>query len=185
MFNFKEKLKISKKYNFSFEAHSSDYQPLSSLKSLVKNNFKFLKVGPEITHEFSKTLFKMEKVESKYFIKVSRLKRIILKTMNQDKNHWIKYYRGSEEKIKYLKLHSQLDRLRYYWNKRNLVNSQKILTRNINYIHKKKLKNFFVIHNNVKKIQNKFHLNNFDTLVLNGLFNTIKKYYLACGFVLR
>ena len=105
--------------------------------------------------------------------------------MNQDKNHWIKYYRGSEEKIKYLKLHSQLDRLRYYWNKRNLVNSQKILTRNINYIHKKKLKNFFVIHNNVKKIQNKFHLNNFDTLVLNGLFNTIKKYYLACGFVLR
>ena len=185
MHEFKDKLKLSKKYNFSFEGHSSDYQPLSSLKQLVKNNFKFLKVGPEITYELSKTLFKMEKVERRYFYKNSKLTSVILATMNKDKSHWIKYYKGSKNKIKYLKLHSRLDRLRYYWNKKELIESKKILINNINLIQEKKFKKFFLIQSHVTKIKKKFHLSNFDTLVLNGLFNTIKKYYLACGFDLR
>ena len=47
--NFLEKKDISKKNNFVFEAHSTDYQSKKVLSLLVKNNFKFLKVGPELT----------------------------------------------------------------------------------------------------------------------------------------
>ena len=46
---FKQKNNLSRLSNFSYEAHSSDFQNLSALKKLVKNNFKFLKVGPELT----------------------------------------------------------------------------------------------------------------------------------------
>ena len=55
--NFLDKKKFSKKNNFVFEAHSTDYQPLRILKKLTKNNFKFLKVGPELTYNYSRSLF--------------------------------------------------------------------------------------------------------------------------------
>ena len=127
----------------------------------------------------------MEKVEKRYFYKNSKLTNVILATMNRDKSHWIKYYKGSKKKVEYLKLHSRLDRLRYYWNKKRVIESKKILINNINLIQQKKFKKIFLIRSHVIKIKKNFHLNNFDTLILNGLFNTIKKYYLACGFALR
>ena len=41
-------IKICVKNNY-YEAHSTDYQSLKTLK-IPKNNFKFLKVGPELTY---------------------------------------------------------------------------------------------------------------------------------------
>ena len=61
--NFSDKKIFSKKNNFVFEAHSTDYQPFSILKKLVDNNFKFLKVGPELTYNYSRSLFFMERLE--------------------------------------------------------------------------------------------------------------------------
>ena len=54
---------ISKNENFVFEAHSSDYQSKHTLKKLVENNFKFLKVGPELTYNYAKALFDMHHIE--------------------------------------------------------------------------------------------------------------------------
>ena len=53
--------KLSDNNNFTYEAHSSDYQTLHSLTQLVKNNFKFLKVGPELTYNYMKAILQMEK----------------------------------------------------------------------------------------------------------------------------
>ena len=63
--NFADKRNISIKNNFFYEAHSTDYQPNEVLKQLVKNNFKFLKVGPELTYNYSRSLFFMENIEKK------------------------------------------------------------------------------------------------------------------------
>ena len=55
--------------NFFYEAHSCDYQNIKNLRGLVQNNFKFLKVGPELTYFYSKALFRMEEIEKKIFKK--------------------------------------------------------------------------------------------------------------------
>ena len=64
---FSEKKIFSIKNSFVYEAHSTDYQPLRILKKLVYNNFKFLKVGPELTYNYSRSLFFMENLEKKLF----------------------------------------------------------------------------------------------------------------------
>ena len=60
------------KNNFVFEAHSTDYQPISILKKLVNKNFKFLKVGPELTFNYSR-LFFMQKIEDKVLFKTDQI----------------------------------------------------------------------------------------------------------------
>ena len=128
--NFKKISNFSKKKYFSFEAHSTDYQSLASLKMLIKNNFKFLKVGPELTYNYLKAILMMEKLEKNYYKKnCSLIKKTLLLEMNKDKSIWNKYYKKN---INFLKLNSLLDRARYFWNKKNVINSKNILIKNIN-----------------------------------------------------
>ena len=106
---FDDKKKFSKKNNFVFEANSTDYQPISILKKLVNKNFKFLKVGPELTFNYSRSLFFMQKIEDKVLFKDrSNLKENILVTMKNNKKYWIGYY---SRRKKELFLNSKLDRL--------------------------------------------------------------------------
>ena len=77
--HFKNKKNLSYLNNFSYEAHSSDFQNLNILKKLVKNNFKFLKVGPELTFFYMKAILHMNKIESKNkFKKILILKKLFL-----------------------------------------------------------------------------------------------------------
>ena len=120
MTSYSQKKNISYKNNFTYEAHSSDYQDLSSLKKLVKNNFKFLKVGPELTFNYMKAILKMEKIEKLTFkSNLSEIKKKISREMEIDKTFWKNYYFGNKKKIEYLKFNSYLDRSRYYWNKKS------------------------------------------------------------------
>ena len=65
--NFSNKKNFSVKNNFVYEAHSTDYQSLKTLKNLTKNNFKFLKVGPELTYQYSRSLMYMRRIEKKIY----------------------------------------------------------------------------------------------------------------------
>ena len=123
--------KISDINNFTYEAHSSDYQTLHSLIRLVKNNFKFLKVGPELTYNYMKAILHMEKIEKIAFkSNLSEIKKIIFEEMNNDKTFWKNYYSGDKKKLEYLKFNSYLDRSRYYWNKKSINNSLIVLKKN-------------------------------------------------------
>ena len=134
--NFLGKKKFSKKNNFVFEAHSTDYQPLRILKKLTKNNFKFLKVGPELTYNYSRSLFFMQNLEEKFSLKKkSDVKNKILTSMKKNKKYWKAYYSVGRSN---LLLNSKLDRMRYYLNLKPIVNSINILKENINNIDKKK-----------------------------------------------
>ena len=179
--NFLGKKKISKKNNFVFEAHSTDYQSKNILRKLVSNNFKFLKVGPELTYNYSRALFFMHDIEKRILKKNnSEIKKNILLSMQKNKQYWKGYY---NEKNKELFLNSKLDRMRYYFNSKLVVKSLKILKNNINkldkeiiltFIEKDKKKDFL----NYKKEK----LSNFDNIKLIYISKSLKKYFHACGF---
>jgi len=179
--NFLEKKDISKKNNFVFEAHSTDYQSKKVLSLLVKNNFKFLKVGPELTYNYSKAIFYMQKIEEIFFRKKkSNFKEVILTTMLKNKKYWKEYY--SKDNFKLL-VRSKLDRMRYYLNEKKVKNSINILKENINKIKKDDIIN--LLNSKDKKLFNfysKKRIKNFQ--ILNTIFisKSISRYYEACGY---
>lgn len=182
--NFKKKLEYSKKNNFSYEAHSTDYQPLKFLKQLVSNNFKFLKVGPELTNRYLKIVLNLEKIEKKFnFKKKSNISIVLSDAMNRNNNFWKDYYLDTN-KLEFFKFNSYLDRCRYYWNNKKVISSLKILKKNINCLLRKKLLNLLKFSKKNAKIKNKLTLNNFNFLIYLYLVPVLKKYYKACNYKL-
>lgn len=178
---FTDKMKFSVRNNFVFEAHSTDYQPLSVLRKLTQNNFKFLKVGPELTYHYSRSLFYMQSLEVRFsFKKRSDIKNKILNTMKNNKKYWKNYYLSEKSK---LLLNSNLDRMRYYLNFKSVESSINILKENVNTIQKEEL--IKILENNLKKdfmnYQSK-NLSNFETLKLVFISKSLKKYFIACGY---
>ena len=178
---FFKKREFSVKNNFVFEAHSTDYQPLKILNKLVDNNFKFLKVGPELTYNYSRALYLMNNIEKKFYKKKeSEIKKNILLSMRQNKKYWKDYYNNRDNK---LLLNSKLDRSRYYLNCKNVKNSINILKNNINKLDKYKFSR--LIPKNLRKdffLYSKKNLSNFDKIKLIFISKTLKRYFIACKF---
>ena len=178
--NFTNKKNISKKNNFVYEAHSTDYQSKKILKQLVKNNFKFLKVGPELTYSYSRSLFFMENIEKNNFkLKNSNIKKIIFSAMLKNRKYWEGYY---EKKTTELFLNSKLDRMRYYFDTKPVVNSIKTLKKNINLLDSKKILCFMSLTEKKEflNFKNK-KLSNFDIIKLIFISRTLKRYFSACA----
>jgi len=180
---FTEKKRISTKNNFVFEAHSTDYQPQKILKKLVDNNFKFLKVGPELTYCYSRSLFFMNNIEKRVSKNnKSNIKKNILLSMKKNKKHWVDYYNTRNKR---LFLNSKLDRMRYYFNTKNVTHSIKVLKRNINKLDRKTIL-AFIKHDLKKEFLNyeKKKLSNFDNIKLLFISKSLQRYFSACGFKL-
>ena len=94
--NFVIKKKFSKKNNFIFEAHSTDYQQINTLKKLVSNNFKFLKVGPELTYELTRSILFMEKLEKTLNYK-SNFSKILYLEMKKNRKYWLSYFNNKKK----------------------------------------------------------------------------------------
>jgi D-tagatose-1,6-bisphosphate aldolase subunit GatZ/KbaZ len=186
--NLTEIVKYSKKKNFYFEAHSTDYQSLNTLKKLVKNNFKFLKVGPELTHYLLKSLFLMEQFENEHILKKNRsfFKQKLINEVLSNKTHWEKYYNEKDSTVVEKILKGKLDRARYYLNTTKVNESIKLLEKNINFTKKARITHFL----NSKKIHyelddiKKYKLNNFEFINFILLKDTLFKYFKACNFKL-
>lgn len=183
---FKKKKQISLVNKFSYEAHSSDYQSLDSLKKLINNNFKFLKVGPELTYYYMRAVMMIEKIEKNNYLRnLSNIKNIISKEMDNNKKDWNNYYFGSSNTVEFLKFNSYLDRSRYYWSKKNVKKSLLKLKKNINLIDKSIIFDNLSIFKNKFKLKNKLNLNNFDFIIYCYLNGSFEKYYKACKFSLK
>jgi len=102
---------------FSFEAHSTDYQPTVALSELVENHFFFLKVGPELTFRMREAVFALAALEEKLLdSKSTNLIKLIDSAMDENPSDWEPYYKGNQELIRQLRHYSYSDRIRYYWN---------------------------------------------------------------------
>ena len=178
---FDNKKKISEKNNFFYEAHSTDYQSKTILKQLVKNNFRFLKVGPELTYNYARSLFFMENIEKKKIkLKNSNIKNTIFSSMLKNKKYWDGYYIKKKPE---LFLNSKLDRMRYYFDTKEVKNSVGTLKKNINLLDKKNIVCFMDLATKKEFLNfSKRKLSNFNIIKLIFISKTLKKYFSSCGY---
>lgn len=99
------------------EAHSTDYQSRESLKSMVEDGVRILKVGPALTSAFRRAVFLLSLIEDEIIEEESnrsKIKNVVLEFMLKNDKYWKDYYKD----VKNVKLdiwYNLLDRIRYYW----------------------------------------------------------------------
>jgi D-tagatose-1,6-bisphosphate aldolase subunit GatZ/KbaZ len=121
-----------------FEAHSTDYQTESSLKNMVGDGFKILKVGPELSFAFREALILLLKIEETVLeehpeLYHTRLLDLLMANMDKNQAFWKPYYRGSFGEIAFKKLYSFSDRCRYYLTGKDIQEAIGHLFSNLNY----------------------------------------------------
>ncbi|MEP6502533.1 MAG: D-tagatose-bisphosphate aldolase, class II, non-catalytic subunit [Betaproteobacteria bacterium] len=107
---------IEREPGLVYEAHSTDYQTPGALKSLVRDHFAILKIGPGATFALREALWALAEIEEEWrgAAGSSRLKEIVLETMCERPVYWEKYY--ADKARQHLDLQYSLsDRIRYYW----------------------------------------------------------------------
>jgi len=98
-----------------FEAHSTDYQPLTALSALVRDGFAILKVGPELTFALRQALYGLNHIACELGLIDSSLKDTVEKVMLAEPGNWKNYYSGDETALYFQRHYSLSDRIRYYW----------------------------------------------------------------------
>lgn len=100
-----------------YEAHSTDYQTPAALRSLVRDHFAILKVGPALTFALREAIFALEDIESALGVQPpSRLREALEAEMLANPAYWQKHYGGDAHAQKFARAYSFSDRIRYYWN---------------------------------------------------------------------
>lgn len=102
---------------FVYETHSTDYQSRDNLRSLVRDHFAILKVGPALTFAFREAVFALAMMENEFVSagRRSNLVEVLEEVMTRQPEHWQKYYRGDETAQRLARKFSLSDRIRYYW----------------------------------------------------------------------
>ena len=113
-----------------FEAHSTDYQGVSSLSELVQDGFAILKIGPELTFILRETFYALDLIASDLLpgYQNRALKQQMGLLMDEAPEHWNGHYSGNVEAQKFLRHYSLSDRIRYYWTHPKAVRAIKNLT---------------------------------------------------------
>lgn len=99
-----------------YEAHSTDYQTAVNLKSLVRDHFAILKVGPAATFALRETLWALADIEQEWLgpRRGAGLKSVVLDVMRARPDYWRGYYADPAREQVDLQF-SLSDRIRYYW----------------------------------------------------------------------
>jgi D-tagatose-1,6-bisphosphate aldolase subunit GatZ/KbaZ len=110
-----------------YEAHSTDYQSMQSLREMVEDHFAILKVGPWLTFAFREAIFALGAMErelhgGKKAIQLSEVRRALEDAMLRNPTHWRSYYHGDEAKQRFSRAYSYSDRCRYYWHEAEVQN---------------------------------------------------------------
>lgn len=176
--------RIIKQYpNLAIEAHSTDYQPRSALKNMVKDGVAILKVGPALTLAFREALFALCYIEKELFFNTievqSNLIEVIEEAMLENSKYWIDYYGGTDEEKRLARKYSFLDRSRYYLDVPKVKKAVEILFENLK---KKKIplpliSQFMPIQ--YQKIRDSIIKNDPKELVRDSIVNVLDKYYYA------
>ena len=103
--------------NLVFEAHSTDYQTEAALRSLVRDHFAILKVGPAVTFALREAVWALDSIEQEWRgeSRSANVRATILHAMLADPRHWRKYYHGTGTALDLQLQYSLSDRIRYYW----------------------------------------------------------------------
>jgi D-tagatose-1,6-bisphosphate aldolase subunit GatZ/KbaZ len=102
---------------FVYEAHSTDYQTVDSLRFLVRDHFAILKVGPALTFAFREAVFALALMEAELFPaeRRSHILETLEEVMTAQPESWRDHYRGDAASRRLARKFSRSDRIRYYW----------------------------------------------------------------------
>ena len=99
-----------------FEAHSTDYQPVSALRALVADGFAILKVGPALSFALREALYALDRMACLLAGEDGGLLPIIMeKLMTDAPKFWQNYCVGDDTAQKIQRHYGYSDRIRYYW----------------------------------------------------------------------
>jgi D-tagatose-1,6-bisphosphate aldolase subunit GatZ/KbaZ len=100
-----------------YEAHSTDYQTRGSLRTLVKDHFAILKVGPGLTFAMREALWALDAIDQELTPahEQARLRDTVLERMRERPKYWERYYHGGGKQLTVDLQYSLSDRVRYYW----------------------------------------------------------------------
>lgn len=98
-----------------YEAHSTDYQPPSSLRRLVQDGFAILKVGPGLTFALREALYGLDAIAEILRPGGASLADAMERLMVSQPRHWQTHYPGTPAEQRVLRHYSYSDRIRYYW----------------------------------------------------------------------
>lgn len=98
-----------------FEAHSTDYQTPTALRSLVLDGFAILKVGPGLSFALREALYALDKISTDLHGLAAYLPDVMEALMLSDPQHWHSHYHGTTDQLRQQRHLSQSDRIRYYW----------------------------------------------------------------------
>ncbi|MES1262821.1 MAG: D-tagatose-bisphosphate aldolase, class II, non-catalytic subunit [Peristeroidobacter soli] len=100
-----------------FEAHSTDYQTRDALRTLVKDHFAILKVGPGLTFAMREALWALDAIDEELTPENqrARLRDTVLERMREQPKYWERYYHGAGNQLTVDLQYSLSDRVRYYW----------------------------------------------------------------------
>lgn len=98
------------------EAHSTDFQKAETLTSMKQDGVGILKVGPELSYAHREALFSLSAIETELIPAEARgnYLAVLEKAMVENPIHWETWYKGDEKTLHHLRMHSKLDRGRYY-----------------------------------------------------------------------
>jgi D-tagatose-1,6-bisphosphate aldolase subunit GatZ/KbaZ len=122
--------------DFTYEAHSTDYQNRENLRQMVEDHFSILKVGPWLTFAFREAVFLMELMEKEFLkvnksVELSNLSQVVDAEMIKDPRYWGKHYSGDGDQLKFSRRFSYSDRIRYYWPNKEIQAALTILIDNL------------------------------------------------------
>lgn len=120
----------------TYEVHSTDYQPPACLGQMVADHFTVVKAGPCLTNAFREAVFALARVESEQLgrrrgVALSNIRTVLEAVMLENPVHWQAHYRGPAERRRFLRSHSQRDRIRYYWGHPAVARSLEVLLANL------------------------------------------------------
>ncbi len=128
----------------------------------------------------------MNKLEDHLYKKGnSNIKITISAVMDKNKKYWFSYYNKSKLSNEYLKFNSYLDRIRYYWNNKNIIKSKNTLFKNINKIKDIEYNKIINLNKDNLKTKKKLKLSNVELILFKFLEESLIKYYSACGYKVK
>jgi D-tagatose-1,6-bisphosphate aldolase subunit GatZ/KbaZ len=166
-----------------YEAHSTDFQPRSSLQALVQDHFGILKVGPSLTFAFRKAVFALEEME-KILVesdRLSHIREILENEMLNNPTYWQKHYTGTSQKQKISRFYSFSDRIRYYWTVDSVNSSFERLLINLSSIPLPLSLVREYMPNQYDKIRKGELKNHPRTLLLGPVMDLLDEYRFGCG----
>ncbi|HWQ79878.1 MAG TPA: class II D-tagatose-bisphosphate aldolase, non-catalytic subunit [Anaerovoracaceae bacterium] len=116
-----------------FEGHSTDYQSKESLRQMVDDGIRILKVGPALTFHMREALFALSYIENELLPEEERsgFIEVLDNAMRGDPAYWQGYYKGSEREVELMRKFSFFDRSRYYMSDDAVTAAQEKLFENI------------------------------------------------------